>query len=308
MSRTSRTVLLVGSTGSIGREVLDALLAMPGDRPTIRVLVRNAATVSHAEAVEVVVGDLRDSAAVTTALRGVDAALYISPHEKDEVALAERFIQACEREGARLVFVGVHVAARTRFAAGIQRRLFGMLVPAYKGKFAIGRAAERSSAHPVVIAPTNFMQNDDIFARELAEGVFVQPLSRKGINRVDLRDVGELAARALTEADFPAGVHSVVGPESLSGAECARVWSEALGRPIRYAGEEDGVWAAALERNLSGHKRADWTASFGFLSKFGVKTNRRDLAATTRLLGRPPRSYAQFVRDRVAASKEPVRR
>lgn len=68
----------------------------------------------------------------------------------------------------------------------------------------------------IVLMPTNFFQNDELFQEELREGVFVQPFLRP-INRVDVRDVGLAAARASLDPSLPAGAYPVVGPESLDG-------------------------------------------------------------------------------------------
>lgn len=90
----SRPVPVVGATGAIGREVTSALVA--ADIP-VRVLVRDLTRVAHLPAhVERRVGDLRQPADVDTALRGVRAAFYVSPHEPGEVSMATTFIRACE--------------------------------------------------------------------------------------------------------------------------------------------------------------------------------------------------------------------
>src|SRR5690349_197310 len=96
------TVLVAGATGNIGKEVTAALLARGA---AVRALVRSP---ERAEllprGVEAVIGDLRDVRAVETALTGVTAALYVSPHDPDEELMAEAFVSACERLGVRLVF------------------------------------------------------------------------------------------------------------------------------------------------------------------------------------------------------------
>jgi uncharacterized protein YbjT (DUF2867 family) len=257
----SQPILVVGATGSVGREVLAALLARDA---TVRVLVRDAARVADLPpSVQRHVGDLRDPAQVATALAGVQAAFYVSPHEPDEIALATAFVRACEAAGVRLVFAGVHIDQPNRWLRAVQRTMFGLLMPTYRGKLRIGERIARSAARPVVLAPTNFMQNDEIFRDDIVAGVFPEPLA--GINRVDLRDVGAIAADALLRPDFPTGVYSVVGPETLSGRQCAQTWARALGRPVRYAGDDDAAWTAAYRRRLTGRKLTDWLSSFRLL-------------------------------------------
>lgn len=298
---TTPSILVLGGTGLMGREVLAALRRRGAGA---RVLVRDPSRLATLDGLEVVEGDLRDPASVRAAMAGVDVVFHISPHEADEVELTRTVVDACEAAGARLVFAGVHAAARTALSGWVQRRVYGLLLPRYRGKFALARAIERSDTRPVLLVPTNFMQTDEVLREVIAGGLFVQPASPKGLNRVDVRDVGEVAARVLLDPDFAPGSYPVVGPRSLNGPECARVWSEALGRPVRYAGGEDDVVEAALTRHLEGHRRDDWLASFRALRGIAIATSAKDLATTERLLGRAPTDYVDFVARVVAAHPE----
>ena len=293
----SRPVLVVGATGAVGGEVTAALLAA-GAR--VRVLVRDPDRVAELpESVERAQGDLHDLESLTRALIGVRSAFYVSPHEVDEVELARNFVEACERAGVRLVFAGVHVHDRNPVRQVLYRLLFSLWLRHYQGKLELARAIERSNTKPVVLVPSNFMQNDDVFLDDIHAGEFCQPLA--GVNRVDLRDVAKAAAVALLDDEFPSGAYSLVGPETLSGKQCAAVWEHELGREVRYVGDDERAWKQAFARHLHGRKLADWEASFGALSKLKVKTSAADLEETRRLIGREPRRYDEYVRDRATA-------
>lgn len=84
----------------------------------------------------------------------------------------------------------------------------------------------------MIFSPTNFHQNDELFMTDILAGRYPLPMRR--VNRVDVRDLAELCAQALLQPSYPAGEHTIAGPESLSGAECAHIWTEALGRPVKY--------------------------------------------------------------------------
>jgi uncharacterized protein YbjT (DUF2867 family) len=176
-----------------------------------------------------------------------------------------------------------------------------VFLPWYRGKLAVARTIERSRTRPVLLAPTNFMQNDDTFAEEIRAGRFVTPLCAKGVNRVDLRDVAEIAARALTEADFPSGSYVVAGPDSLSGEESARLWSEQLERPVDYTGDDDAQFQAALDRHLTGQKRIEWGRTYRVLRRMPLHARPEEVAETAALLGHAPRDYAGFVADRAVS-------
>ena len=80
----------------------------------------------------------------------------------------------------------------------------------------------------------------------------------------------------------------------------ARVWSEALGRPVAYVGDDDAAVEEALSTHLDGHRRDDWLFSFKALRGFAVTASAAELAGTERLLGRPPTDFTEFV-SRVVA-------
>ncbi len=302
------SILVLGGTGLMGREVL-AALRRRGVVP--RVLVRDPARLVTREGVEVHVGDLRDPASLRRAMDGVDVVFHISPHEADEVELTRTVIDACEKAGARLVFAGVHVTASNPVLGWFVRRCYGMVLPRYRGKLAIGRMVEASATDAVVLVPSNFMQTDEVLLDVIRGGQFVQPASPKGLNRVDLRDVGEAAATVLLDRSVPSGSYSVVGPRSLTGPECARVWSEALGVPVRYAGNDDAALDAALRSHLTGYRLDDWLSSFRKLRRLPVNASPKELAETEWLLGRRPTDFVDFVARAVqehAAAADPARR
>ena len=294
---TTPTILVLGATGLMGREVVRSL----NERGvTPRVLVRDPARLRPTDVVDVRVGDLRDPDSLRRAIAGVDAVFHISPHESDEVQLAASVLRTCEQAGARVVFSGIHITASNRFAAWAMRTVYGRILPKYRGKIAIGHMVETSHTRPVLLGVSNFMQNDEVLLDVIRAGQFVHPCHPGGLNRVDLRDLGEIAANVLLDPSVPAGPYPVVGPRSLTGPECAQVWSDALGVPVAYAGEDDDALVAALTAHLSGQRLADWLSSFRSLRGFAVKTKASEVEATARLLGHQPTDFTEFVRRTVA--------
>ncbi|WP_336921049.1 SDR family oxidoreductase [Aquipuribacter sp. SD81] len=291
-------VLVIGATGQVGRHVVASLLAR-GAR--VRALLRDPDRADVPAGVERVRGDLRDVASLRAALRGAGAAFYVTPHETDERELARTVLAACEAERVRLVFTGVHVHARNPVTEAVMRVVMGRVLPHYRGKIALAREVARHPLRPVLVVPGNFMQNDEVFADEIRAGRYVTPLSAKGVNRVDLRDVGDVVARALVDGDLAPGAYDVSGPASIGGAESAAVWAAELGHPVAYLGDDDELMARTFARYLSGHRLADWTASFRVLRRISMPTKPRDVAATRELLGREPRDFATYVRDTVTA-------
>ncbi len=298
---TTDRVLVIGADGTVARATLDALVAR-GAR--VRALVRRPrlAPDTSLPSVEWVLGDLRDPGTLRDALAGVRTVLYVSPHTDGEVTLAEQVVAECRRGGARLVFVGVHVTGVT-LRGRLMRLLFRLLLPAYGPKLTIGAMVEATSPQVVMLVPSNFYDNDLTFLPDILAGSFPTPL--RGVNRVAARDIGEVAASALTDPSFPAGSHGISGPATLSGAESAAVWAEALGRSVRYTGDDTEAWQAALVRRIpAGKKRNDWRNSFRALSWLRMGTSAREVEETAHLLGRMPTTYPTWVRSQVGALDE----
>ena len=93
------------------------------------------------------------------------------------------------------------------------------------------------------------------------------------------------------QANAPAAAEKCVAAKAL-----AATWSDALGTPVAYVGDDDEAIDAALTAHLTGYRLEDWKSSFKALRGFAVKTKQAELDATTRLLGRPPTDFTDFVR------------
>ncbi|HEU4615814.1 MAG TPA: NmrA family NAD(P)-binding protein [Kofleriaceae bacterium] len=292
-------VLVVGARGRVGREVLRALSATG---PSVRALVRTpspqGATLAHAREV---VGDLRDRASLAAALDGVDAAFFVTPHAEDEEALGRGFIEAAlEAKVRRLVFASAY---HPDFSSKLGLALFvgAMdLFTHYGPKLRVERRVRLSAASPVVLMPSNFYQNDELFLDEIRAGSYPQPLGLRGVNRVDCRDIGDAAARALTDASIEAGAYPLVGAEpALTGPECAAMWADALGREVAYDGDIDR-WYALVADRMHAREREDFKKTYKIFRRTRIVARPGELARVEALLGHAPRSYRTYVAERAA--------
>jgi uncharacterized protein YbjT (DUF2867 family) len=169
-------------------------------------------------------------------------------------------------------------------------------MPAYRDKLALAADIEKRATDAVLLAPTAFFQNDELFLEEISDGKYPVPL--RGFNMISTTDVGEIAANALTQADFPAGSYTLMGPRTVTGQLAAAVWADALGRPVTYTGDDSSAWERIVaDRFPPGRKGTDFRAAFGSLAKNRLATNARHLATTTALLGRAPQDYSDWARE-----------
>jgi uncharacterized protein YbjT (DUF2867 family) len=133
------------------------------------------------------------------------------------------------------------------------------------------------------------------------------PIGSKGLAMIDARDIGEIAAIELVRREksatpLPLVRINLVGPDTLTGAKAAAIWSEVLGRTIAYPGDD----TAGFEKNLR-QFMPSWMAfdmrlmGERFLTD-GMLPEDGDVERLTTLLGRPLRTYRDFVAEITAAA------
>lgn len=153
----------------------------------------------------------------------------------------------------------------------------------------------RSKAQPVVLMPSNFFQNDEMFRAEIDAGRYPQPIGERGVNRVDCRDIGDAAARALTDPSIASGAYPLVGPDlTLTGPECAATWARHLGRAVAYEGDIAAWWALS-EGRMHAREREDFQKTYRIFARRRLPARPEDVARLTTLLGRAPTSYDAYV-------------
>jgi uncharacterized protein YbjT (DUF2867 family) len=288
------TILVIGATGTVGGHVVEHLVKRGAE---VRALVRDASKAKLPAGVTAVQGDLLDVDAMRQALSGVSTLFLLNAVVSDEVTQALIALNLAREAGIeRIVYLSV-----------IHSDLY-VNVPHFAGKFGVERMIEAMGFHATVLRPAYFMNNDHMIKDVVRDyGVYPMPIGAKGLAMIDAADLGEIAAlelirREQAEAPLPFERINVVGPETLTGSDIAAIWSDVLGRPINYGGDD----TAAFEQNLRQKHLPGWMAfdmrlmCERFLS-VGMLPEAGDADRLTAMLGRPLRSYRDFA-SQVAAS------
>ena len=287
------TILVTGATGTIGRHVVEQLVKRGAN---VRALVRDSAKANFPAGVTVVQGDLLDVDALRGAFSGVSTLFLLNAVVPDEFTQALIALNLAREAGIeRIVYLSVIHSDRY------------VNVPHFAGKFGVERMIEQMGFNATVLRPAYFMNNDvTIKDVVLGYGVYPMPIGGKGLAMIDARDIGEIAAielirREQATASLPLDRINLVGPDTLTGANVAAIWSEVLGRTIAYGGDD----TAGFEQNLKKFMPS-WMAfdmrlmSERFLTE-GMIPEPGDVERLTALLGRPLRSYRDFASE-IAAS------
>jgi uncharacterized protein YbjT (DUF2867 family) len=99
-------------------------------------------------------------------------------------------------------------------------------------------------------------------------GVYPVPLGLRGISAVDIRDIAEAAAIALTSDDHLGKTYNLNGPDVLSGPGIAEIWSGLLRREIHYTGEDMEAFELQMRQSAPSWSAFDIRMMFqGYLER-----------------------------------------
>jgi uncharacterized protein YbjT (DUF2867 family) len=274
---------VTGGTGRVGSEVVKELQKRKAD---IRLLVRknDAPTPTGVEAV---MGDLIDPVSVEKAMAGVDKLYLLNAVLPDE--LTQGLIAYDLAKKLKLSHVVYHSVFRVeRFKD----------VPHFASKLAIESALREFDVPFTIIRPNYFMQNDVTLKDALTKaGIYPMPLGQAGISAVDVRDIAEAAAIALTSDGHFGKTYNLNGPEVVSGPKAAAIWSKVLGKEIRYSGDDMDAFEEQMRKRAPSWSAFDIRMMFqGYLER-GFVAEDGDLETLTKLLGHAPRRYEDFARE-----------
>ncbi|HEY0219971.1 MAG TPA: NmrA/HSCARG family protein [Afipia sp.] len=287
------TILVTGATGTIGRQVVQQLINRGAD---VRALVRDPAKANLPTGVTVVQGDLFDVDALRGAFSGVSTLFLLNAVAADEFTQALVALNVAREAGIeRIVYLSV-----------IHSDLY-VNVPHFAVKFAVERMIEQMGLNATILRPAYFFSNElrvkDAVTRF---GVYSMPLGGRGLAMIDPRDVGEIAAielirREKASTPLPLERFNLVGPDILTGTDVAAIWSQVLGRPIGYPGDDTAGFEQNLRQFMPNWMAYDMRLMVQRFQSEGMLPDAGDIERLTRLLGRRLRSYHDYVVE-IAAS------
>ncbi|MCY0388186.1 NmrA/HSCARG family protein [Robbsia sp. Bb-Pol-6] len=280
------TILVTGATGTVGGQVIEQLTKRGAN---VRALVRDPSKANFPAGVEVVQGDLLDVDSLRSAFSGVSTLFLLNAVVADEYTQALIALNVAREAGIeRIVYLSVIHSDRY------------VNVPHFAGKYGVERMIEQMGLHATILSPAYFISND-LTIKDVVTGygIYPMPIGSKGLAMVDTHDIAEVAAielirREQSAAPLPFDRINVVGPDTLTGADVAAIWTHVLGRPIAYPGDD----TAGFEKNLR-QFMPSWMAfdmrlmSERFLTE-GMVPEAGDVERLTSLLERPLRTYRDF--------------
>jgi uncharacterized protein YbjT (DUF2867 family) len=281
-------ILVTGATGLNGGELV-RLLSARG--VPVRALVRDtarAAALSSLPNVEIAEGDMERPETLDEPLRGVDRAMLISSSNASMLEVQSNFIDAARKAGV------THVV-----------KLSG-IIPDIDSPFRFARMhgeielkLERSGIAFTHLRAGEFMHS---YFRQVpaivARGSLFLPMEDARIASIDVGDIAEVAAKALTESGHEGKTYPLTGPEALTMAEVAEKLSAATGNDIRYvdvAPEE-----AKKARLAAGVPEYTADALDELFAERRKGKESRVYPVFEEIIGRRPTSFDEFARRNAA--------
>ncbi|HYS64733.1 MAG TPA: NmrA family NAD(P)-binding protein [Paraburkholderia sp.] len=286
-------ILVTGSTGVVGKQVLEHL---GGSGAQVRALTRTPEKAQFPDGVTAVKGDLSDLDGLRRAMSGVSTLFLLAPNAADELTQALQTLSVAREAGVKgIVYLSVFKGADY------------VDVPHFTGKHTVERMIEHCDLPATVLRPAYFIQND-VRQKEplLTHGVYGMPIGAKGISMVDVRDIGEAAARELLRREraanpLPRETYELVGPDAMTSETVASIWAELLGSPVRYGGDDLDVLEQRLKSVAPGWLAYDMRLMMSRYQQDGAVASKAEVERFATLLGRQPRSYREFAVDMAAA-------
>src|SRR3954451_9447929 len=140
------TILVTGSTGTVGRQVVEQLVKRGAD---VRALVRDPSKANFPAGVGVVKGDLLDVDSLRSAFSGVSTVFLLNAVVPDEYTQALIALNVAREAGIeRFVYLSV-----------IHSELY-VNVPHFAGKFGVERMIEAMGLKDPILRPAYFIDND----------------------------------------------------------------------------------------------------------------------------------------------------
>jgi uncharacterized protein YbjT (DUF2867 family) len=280
------SVLVTGATGTVGSIVVSQLVTAGLD---VRAYTRSPETANFPAGVTPVKGELLDVDALGTAMDGVEAVFILSPVVPDELNVTISALNLCREQNIKAIaYLSVFRVDETPD------------VPHFASKFAAERMIKAFNMPVTILRPNAFMQSPGFKDALLGPGIFPAPIGQKGVSFADVRDIAEVAVleiqrRLAAKEALGPEVYELVSEEVLTGESAAKLWSDALNRPIRYIGDDLDQWIQGVRRFAPNWMAYDFKYMMKHFQENGAGATAADIERLSQRLGRKPRSYSDFV-------------
>ncbi len=236
--------------------------------------------------VEARVFDYEDAASLEAAMRHCTKMVLTLPLTEKMTRYGHLAVEAAKTVGIGYI-VRTSVYAASSDAHWRLGREHGM----------VDQFVEDSGIPYTVLRPNLFMQNFSThMAAMVKSGVVALAEDDAKVSYIDIHDVAACIARLLLDVgEHENKFYAMTGPEGLSGADVARILSEATGREIAYRALEEEAYVAGLTELGIPKWNRNMLTSLSRVVKLGMIGN--VTKAVEYLTGKPARTFEAFAEE-----------
>jgi uncharacterized protein YbjT (DUF2867 family) len=276
----------MGATGLVGGAVVSQLRAQPSVQ-----VVAAARDVGRARALGVpaVRLDLDEIDTFAPALQDIERVLLVTGYSIDMLRQSKDLVNCAKRAGVEVI---VHLGANGNDDTRVAHYGWHQFVERY---------IEWSQIGFVHLRPEMYMQN--LFGC-VQGGVIRNYVGTTRLSWVDVHDLASVAAECLLNPSRHRGNTYRLGYEAKTYHEIASLMSAVLGQPFRYEARPPLEFLSTIL--AAGAEPAYMKSVFDSYADFtnGLDEGADDTFANfPALLGRPPRTFADFIREHAATFK-----
>jgi uncharacterized protein YbjT (DUF2867 family) len=278
-------IVVTGATGNVGRPLVQALAAA-GEQVTA--VSRRVWDAAPSDGVRRWQADLTDPESLRPILEGADA-LFLHDGGASAHLLSPRDIVDVAKAGGvgRIVLLSsIGVATRTHSSShGAMMR-------------SVEDAVRQTEMNWTMLRPGGFNSNAYAWVESIrAQRRVAAPFGDVGLPTIDPTDIAEVAAAALREPDHRWQTYELTGPALTTPRQRAEAIGDAIGEPIRFI---DQTRDEARTQMLRFMPEAVIDTTLDVLGE-PTPAEQRISPDVERILGRPPRTFADWAQAHVAA-------
>ncbi|KAF0846847.1 SDR family oxidoreductase [Nocardia caishijiensis] len=261
------TILVTGATGSVGRKVVDQLVARGVS--DIRALTVNPAKAALPAGVVPVRGNLRRPETLGGAFDGVER-IYLAPAPE----VAGEVLALAAASGVR------HVVD----LSGEPDSWWG----------SVNNAVEDSGLAWTHLWPADFMENSTVWARQIREtGAVREPRPDMATAPVAMDDIAAVAATALLDDTHFGRAYPLAGPEVITRVEQVAHIADAIGREITFIESDRAATIAALAPSMG--ENTEWFVD-NVLLGYSPPTDTLPITSVEDIVGRRAITFREWAK------------
>ena len=237
---------------------------------------------------EIVIADFAKKDTLAEALRGVDAVYLVCSPVPDLVQLESNMIDACVQAGVK------HLVLNSALGAGDWNKSF----PAWHRQVEDRLKATRLSY--TILRPNSFHQNVLAFSAPTirTQNAFYSSMKNARNSFLDVRDIAEVAAKALSAGQHAGKIYELNGPDALDYTTLAVKISKVASREVKYV----DIPMEAQRKAMQEQQMPDWliTALLELQEYYLAGRGGETDGLLQELLGRQPITMDKFLAENAA--------